>query len=185
LFALAPGLRFAGTVARHPMHRLGGFFAEPRPFLPGDHVTTEQGTGLVHMAPDHGEEDFLVCKAAGIDPVFAVEDDGKYRNDWLWLGGLGSVINNKFNAPDGPICADLKREALAASPISHSYPHSWRSRPRSSTAARRNGSSDGPRARWAGRRRCATALARSTTHAGCQRNPRTGSARWSRGGRTG
>jgi hypothetical protein len=63
----------------------------PRPFLPGDHVTTEQGTGLVHMAPDHGEEDFLVCKKVGIDPVFAVTDDGRYRDNWLWLGrpGLG------------------------------------------------------------------------------------------------
>ena len=90
------------------MHRLGGFFAEPRPFLPADHVTTDAGTGLVHMAPDHGEEDFLVCKAAGIDPVFAVTDDGRYREDWLWLGGQGSVINAKFNAPDGPICTDLR-----------------------------------------------------------------------------
>ena len=67
------GSDLAGTIARHPMHHLGGFFAEPRPFLPGDHVTTDAGTGLVHMSPDHGEEDFLVCKAAGIDPVFAVD----------------------------------------------------------------------------------------------------------------
>jgi len=113
------------------MHRLGGFFARPRPFLPAEHVTTDAGTGLVHMSPDHGEEDFLVCKAAGIDPVFAVEDDGKYRNDWLWLGGLGSVINNKFNAPDGPICAALREAGalLAASAdFHHSYPHSWRSK---------------------------------------------------------
>jgi isoleucyl-tRNA synthetase len=120
-----------GAKARHPMHHLGGFFARPRPFLPAEHVTTDAGTGLVHMAPDHGEEDFLVCKAAGIDPVFAVEDDGKYRNDWLWLGGLGSVINNKFNAPDGPICNDLREAGglLAASAdFRHSYPHSWRSK---------------------------------------------------------
>jgi isoleucyl-tRNA synthetase len=113
------------------MHHLGGFFAKPRPFLPADHVTTDAGTGLVHMSPDHGEEDFLVCKAAGIDPVFAVEDDGKYRNDWLWLGGLGSVINNKFNAPDGPICNNLREAGalLAASAdFQHSYPHSWRSK---------------------------------------------------------
>src|SRR3546814_5962075 len=60
------------------------------------------------MAPDHGEDDFLLCKAHGIDTVFAVEDDGRYRQDWLWLGGQGSVINKKFNAPDGPICADLR-----------------------------------------------------------------------------
>ena len=125
------GSDLAGTVARHPMHELGGFFAKPRPFLPGEHVTTDAGTGLVHMAPDHGEEDFLVCKAAGIDPVFAVTDDGRYRADWAWLGGQGSVINNKFNAPDGPICSDLREAGalLAASAdFQHSYPHSWRSK---------------------------------------------------------
>ena len=71
------GSELAGTVARHPMHKLGGFFAKPRPFLPGDFVTTDQGTGLVHMAPDHGEDDFELCKANGIDPVFAVEGDGQ------------------------------------------------------------------------------------------------------------
>jgi isoleucyl-tRNA synthetase len=125
------GSDLVGTVARHPMHKLGGFFARPRPFLPAEHVTTDAGTGLVHMAPDHGEEDFLVCKAAGIDPVFAVNDGGFYRPDWLWLGGQGSVINNKFNAPDGPICTDLREAGalLAASAdFQHSYPHSWRSK---------------------------------------------------------
>ena len=96
------------------MHHLGGFFAKPRPFLPAEHVTTDAGTGLVHMSPDHGEEDFLVCKAAGIDPVFAVDDDGFYRADWDWLGGQGSVINAKFNAPDGPICSDLREAGRAA-----------------------------------------------------------------------
>jgi isoleucyl-tRNA synthetase len=117
--------------ARHPMHHLGGFFAEPRPFLPGDFVTTDSGTGLVHMAPDHGEDDFELCKAHGLNPKFAVEGDGKYREDWPWLGGQGSVINPKFNAPDGPICTDLKAAGglLAASAdYKHSYPHSWRSK---------------------------------------------------------
>jgi isoleucyl-tRNA synthetase len=125
------GFELKGTIARHPMHHLGGFFAKPRPFLPGDFVTTDTGTGLVHMAPDHGEDDFDLCKANGIDPVFAVEGDGKYREDWLWLGGQGSVINNKFNAPDGPICRDLREAGalLAASDdYPHSYPHSWRSK---------------------------------------------------------
>ena len=72
--------------------------------LPGDFVTTDSGTGLVHMAPDHGEDDFDLCKAHGIDPVFAVEGDGKYRADWPLAGRAGRVINPKFNAPDGPIC---------------------------------------------------------------------------------
>src|SRR5690606_16966813 len=81
------GAQLAGAIARHPMHHLGGFFAKPRPFIAAGHVTTDAGTGLVHMAPDHGEEDFIACKAVGIDPVFAVTDDGRYRDDWLWLGG--------------------------------------------------------------------------------------------------
>ncbi|HTI31982.1 MAG TPA: isoleucine--tRNA ligase [Sphingomonas sp.] len=125
------GSDLAHSIARHPMHHLGGFFARPRPFLAGDFVTTEQGTGLVHMAPDHGEDDFELCKANEIEPVFAVEGDGKYRADWLWLGGQGSVINPKFNAPDGPICEDLRAAGalLAASAdYQHSYPHSWRSK---------------------------------------------------------
>ncbi len=132
------GRQLAGTIARHPMHALGGFFAKPRPLLAGDFVTTDAGTGLVHMAPDHGEDDFFLCKANGIDPVFAVEGDGKYRADWAWLGGQGSVINPKLNASgnrskmeEGPICRDLRETGalLAASDdFSHSYPHSWRSK---------------------------------------------------------
>ena len=125
------GSDLAGTMVRHPMHALGGFFAKPRPMLAGDFVTTDSGTGLVHMAPDHGEDDFDLCKANGIDPVFAVEADGKYRADWAWLGGEGSVINPKFNAPDGPICKALDESGglLAASAdYKHSYPHSWRSK---------------------------------------------------------
>ena len=135
------------------MHKLGGFFAKPRPFLPGDFVTTDQGTGLVHMAPDHGEDDFELCKANGIDPVFAVDAGGFYRPDWLWLGGQGSVINTKFNAPDGPICSDLREAGAllaARADFQHSYPHRGGRRPRSSTAARRNGSSpmDRPLPAW-------------------------------------
>ncbi|EQB32350.1 isoleucine--tRNA ligase [Sphingobium ummariense] len=125
------GAQLAGAIACHPMHTLGGFFAKPRPFLPGDFVTTDAGTGLVHMAPDHGEDDFELCKAHGINPVFAVEGDGKYRADWAWLGGQGSVINPKFVSKDGPICTDLREAGalLAASDdFRHSYPHSWRSK---------------------------------------------------------
>ncbi|KTE21073.1 isoleucine--tRNA ligase [Sphingopyxis sp. H050] len=130
-FKTFKGSDLAGTIARHPMHKLGGFFARPRPLLAGDFVTTDSGTGLVHMSPDHGEDDFDLCKANGLDPVFAVEGDGKYRADWGWLGGQGSVINPKFNAPDGPICTDLRDAGglLAASAdYQHSYPHSWRSK---------------------------------------------------------
>lgn len=135
------GSELAGTKARHPMHHLGGFYATPRPFLEGDFVTTESGTGLVHMSPDHGEDDFDLCKKHGINPVFAVMDDGRYRDDWLWLGAddMGedgkprrrSVINKPFNAPEGPICSDLREAGAllsASADYEHSYPHSWRSK---------------------------------------------------------
>ncbi|MGY6550822.1 MAG: isoleucine--tRNA ligase [Erythrobacter sp.] len=134
------GSDLAGTLARHPMHHLGGFYATPRPLLPGDFVTIDSGTGLVHMAPDHGEDDFDLCKAHGINPVFAVMDDGRYRDDWPWLGAgdvdaegkerRRAVINPGFNAPDGPICSDLREAGalLSAGDYHHSYPHSWRSK---------------------------------------------------------
>ena len=125
------GTQLEGAEAEHPMHHLGGFFAKSRPLLPGHFVTDEAGTGLVHLAPDHGEDDFALCKAHGINPVFAVENDGKYREDWAWLGGQGSVINPKFVSKDGPICTDLAQAGglLAASDdFKHSYPHSWRSK---------------------------------------------------------
>jgi len=125
---LDPGLRRGAIDAASP---LAEFYQRDRPFLPGDFVTTDSGTGLVHMAPDHGEDDFDLCKAHGLEPQFAVEGDGKYRADWGWLGGQGSVINPKFNAPDGPICSDLRESGglLAASAdYKHSYPHSWRSK---------------------------------------------------------
>ncbi|MBT2135185.1 isoleucine--tRNA ligase [Croceibacterium sp. LX-88] len=129
------GSDLAGTVGRHPMHHLGGFYAEPRPFLPGDFVTTDSGTGLVHMAPDHGEDDFELCKAHGISPKFIVEADGRYREDWLWLPRTDersmSVINPKFNAPEGPVCTDLREVGAllsASTDYQHSYPHSWRSK---------------------------------------------------------
>ena len=90
------------------MHLLGGFFAKRRRFLPGGFVTTDAGTGLVHMAPDHGEDDFELCKHYGIEPVFAVDAAGMYRADWGWLGGNGSVINKMF---DSRRRADLPRPA--------------------------------------------------------------------------
>ncbi|HVH37896.1 MAG TPA: isoleucine--tRNA ligase, partial [Sphingomicrobium sp.] len=131
-----PGEQLRGATADHPMSDVGGFFAKPRPLLAGAFVTTDQGTGLVHMAPDHGEDDFELCKAHGIDPVFAVQADGRFRDDWAWPdstqeAGRLSVINPKFNAPDGPICSDLRNYnglLSGSADFQHSYPHSWRSK---------------------------------------------------------
>jgi isoleucyl-tRNA synthetase len=126
-----------GAKARHPMAERfpdSEFFTKLRPLLAGDFVTTDSGTGFVHMAPDHGEDDFLLCKANKINPVFA-EGDGKYRADWPWLGGEGSVINPNSTRPmarSAPPCARRLRLARRACggqrDYKHSYPHSWRSK---------------------------------------------------------
>ncbi|MEM8826156.1 MAG: isoleucine--tRNA ligase [Pseudomonadota bacterium] len=122
------GTALAGAIARHPLHDLHPFFATPRPLLPGDFVTTDSGTGLVHMAPDHGEDDFRLCGAHGIDPVFTVDEAGRYEADWPLVGGDHVY---KVNAPDGPVCTALKEAGAllsASADYTHSYPHSWRSK---------------------------------------------------------
>ncbi len=133
------GSQLAGAIAKHPMADTfpdSEFYTKPRPFLDGSHfVTTEAGTGLVHMSPDHGEDDFDLCKANGINPVFAVDADGVYRDDWDWLPRgnerAGGVINKKFVSSTGPICEDLRAAGAllsASDDFQHSYPHSWRSK---------------------------------------------------------
>ena len=128
-----------GTKVRHPMAAKfpdSEFYTRLRPMLDGsDFVTTDSGTGLVHMAPDHGEDDFFLCKEHGIEPVFAVGPDGVYGDDWPWLGAdddrRRAVINPNLNAPDGPICEDLRAAGAllsASADYAHSYPHSWRSK---------------------------------------------------------
>ncbi len=122
------GSDLAGAIARHPLHDLHPFFAEPRPLLPGDFVTTESGTGLVHMAPDHGEDDFRLCAKYGIDPIFTVDEGGIYKADWPVVGGNHVY---KVNAPDGPVCTALREAGgllSATADYKHSYPHSWRSK---------------------------------------------------------
>lgn len=133
------GSQLAGATAKHPMADKfpdSEFYTKPRPFLDGSHfVTTDAGTGLVHMSPDHGEDDFDLCKANGINPVFAVDADGVYRDDWDWLPRgderAGGVINKKFVSSKGPICEDLREAGAllsASDDFQHSYPHSWRSK---------------------------------------------------------
>ncbi|MEH6702682.1 class I tRNA ligase family protein, partial [Parasphingorhabdus sp.] len=133
------GSQLAGATAKHPMADKfpdSEFYIKPRPFLDGSSfVTTDAGTGLVHMSPDHGEDDFDLCKKNGINPVFAVDADGVYRDDWEWLPRgderAGGVINKNFNGPEGPICSDLREAGAllsASADFTHSYPHSWRSK---------------------------------------------------------
>lgn len=119
------GSDLEGALCQHPWTGKSEFFDEPRPMLPGDFVTTDAGTGIVHMAPDHGEDDFYLCKAHGIDPVFVVQPDGSYKADWPVVAGL-NVLNGKLPALIGDELGDA---CLAISAdFKHSYPHSWRSK---------------------------------------------------------
>jgi isoleucyl-tRNA synthetase len=117
-----PGADLAGLTMAHPLRGQGYDF--DMPLLAGDFVTTEQGTGLVHMAPGHGEDDFKLCRAHGIGVPEIVADDGTY---YPWVPLFAGVHVFKAAAP---VC-----EALIAAgalvqrgTLRHSYPHSWRSK---------------------------------------------------------
>ncbi len=116
------GFELAGHVAAHPLR--GGGYDHDVKLLAGDFVTVDQGTGFVHVAPGHGEEDFALGVANGIEVPETVGPDGRY-NDWVprWAG------LHVFKAAD-PVCAALDEFGglLARGTITHSYPHSWRSR---------------------------------------------------------
>jgi isoleucyl-tRNA synthetase len=119
---LYPGTQFAGVVCAHPWRGRGYEFDVP--MLAGDFVTTEQGTGFVHMAPAHGEDDFALCRAHGIAVPETVADDGTYFPHVPLFAGV-----HVFKAAE-PVCAALiEAGGLAArGKLVHSYPHSWRSK---------------------------------------------------------
>jgi isoleucyl-tRNA synthetase len=92
--------------------------------IPSDEVTTEDGTGVVHMAPAYGEADATACQAAGIPIVLTVDDQGKYLpiiRDWA---GEHVFEANK------PIIARLRQDGnlVRRADYTHSYPHCWRCR---------------------------------------------------------
>jgi isoleucyl-tRNA synthetase len=92
--------------------------------IASDEVTTEDGTGVVHMAPAYGEADADACQAAGIPIVLTVDEQGKYLpmvSDWA---GLHVFEANK------PIIARLREDGalVRRADYTHSYPHCWRCR---------------------------------------------------------
>jgi isoleucyl-tRNA synthetase len=92
--------------------------------IPSDEVTTEDGTGVVHMAPAYGEADAAACQAAGIPTVLTVDEQGKYLpmvTDWA---GVHVFEANK------PIIARLREDGalVRRADYTHSYPHCWRCR---------------------------------------------------------
>ncbi|HEV2258292.1 MAG TPA: class I tRNA ligase family protein, partial [Streptosporangiaceae bacterium] len=89
-----------------------------------DEVTTEDGTGVVHMAPAYGEADALACNAAGIPTVLTVDDQGRFTAAVPDLQG-----QHVFDANDA-IVARLRAQGslVRKETYTHSYPHCWRCR---------------------------------------------------------
>jgi isoleucyl-tRNA synthetase len=122
-----PGTELAGAIAAHPLRGWAqgeGGYAFDVPLLEGDFVTTEAGTGLVHMAPAHGEDDFALCRRHGIAVPECVADDGTYTVQAPGFTGI-----HVFKAHE-PVWAALTEMGHLAGKgfITHSYPHSWRSK---------------------------------------------------------
>ncbi len=94
------------------------------PVILGEHVTTEAGTGAVHTAPGHGEEDFLVGLEYGLPVTNPVGGDGKFLPDTeLFAGQFVWAANERI------VEVLTERGALLNhAPFQHSYPHCWRHR---------------------------------------------------------
>jgi isoleucyl-tRNA synthetase len=116
------GEALKGVVCAHPLRGQG--YDQDTPLLMADFVTTDAGTGFVHIAPGHGEDDFVLGRANGLDIPETVGDDGTF-NPWVPLFAGVHV----YKAAD-PVCEALLNAGglLARGKIVHSYPHSWRSR---------------------------------------------------------
>ena len=128
------GDELAGLTLAHPYAGIEGANGEwdfPVPMLPGDHVTDDAGTGFVHTAPSHGDDDYQVGLKFGLPMTYNVEADGSYRKDLPLFGGqfiiqpdgkegAANVSNIKALHGAGALFAKGK--------LKHSYPHSWRSK---------------------------------------------------------
>lgn len=111
------GKELDGIVCSHP------FYNKESLVINGDYVTGETGTGLVHIAPGHGMDDFLVCMKYGIKPYCPVDEHGKLTEETgERLSGLFYEDANlevlKILTENGHL---LKEEDIV-----HSYPHDWR-----------------------------------------------------------
>ncbi len=116
------GAALVGARCAHPLRGQGYEFDVP--VLAGDFVTTETGTGFVHIAPSHGPDDFFLCRAHGIAAEETVLADGTYP-DWMPL--FAGIHVYKATEPVlGAIAA--AGGLLARGTLVHSYPHSWRSK---------------------------------------------------------
>ena len=94
------------------------------PVILGDHVTDEAGTGSVHTAPDHGDEDFVAGNAYGIKPISPVNAQGILTEVTGEFAGLTFEEANKAVT----LKLDELGHMLNMSWLKHSYPHDWRTK---------------------------------------------------------
>ena len=118
----------------HPFRGMEGANGEwdyDVPMLPGDHVTDDAGTGFVHTAPSHGDDDYQMGLKFGLPMTYNVEPDGTYRKDLPLFGGQAII---QPDGKEGPANVSVIKQLaysgalFAKGKIKHSYPHSWRSK---------------------------------------------------------
>ena len=101
------------------------------PMLPGEHVTDEAGTGFVHTAPSHGADDYEIGREHGLTMTYNVLEDGSFRADLPFFGGA-VIFDHKGKEKDANTRVINKlaevNGLIARGRVSHSYPHSWRSK---------------------------------------------------------
>lgn len=91
----------------------------------GDHVTNDAGTGCVHTAPGHGEDDFIVGKKYGLEPLCPVDSKG------FMMESAGKELEGMFYEDANEKVLEMLANVgalLKDSPIVHSYPHDWRTK---------------------------------------------------------
>jgi isoleucyl-tRNA synthetase len=123
VIARFPGTKLEGTIFRHP------FIERDSLGILGDHVTLEQGTGAVHTAPGHGQDDFVVSQRYGIPVYCPVDAAGRMFQAEGAAGKLPAVLLGKTIWEANPLVIQLleKNGALASQArFEHSYPHCWR-----------------------------------------------------------
>jgi len=117
------------TILAHPLRGRGYDFDVP--LLPGEFVTMDQGTGFVHIAPGHGTDDWELGRAHGIEVPQTVAEDGTYYEHVpLFAGKRVLTPSGKKGDADDAVIAALSESGnlLARGKLTHSYPHSWRSK---------------------------------------------------------
>ncbi|MDR1361811.1 MAG: isoleucine--tRNA ligase [Holosporaceae bacterium] len=110
------------VVCVHPLERSGYDFDVP--LLAGEHVDANSGTGLVHTAPEHGVDDFYICRRYGVPLPHTVDDGGLYYDHVPLFAG-----KHVFRVEEELLQALENAGALLSKLVlTHSYPHSWRSK---------------------------------------------------------